>query len=72
MAYDEQELFQRIGLGTRDVPAAVALLRRQGVDFVETDRVHVTPRGAITRNVLRRSVPLPGAMTLRPASPDAD
>jgi 4-hydroxyphenylpyruvate dioxygenase len=52
LVYDEQELFQRIGLGTPDVPAAVALLRRQGVEFVETDKVHVAPQGALTRNML--------------------
>ncbi len=52
VVYDEQEMFQRIGLGTPDVPAAVAALRRQGVDFVETDTVKVTPRGALTRSAL--------------------
>ena len=52
LVYDEEELFQRIGLGTRDVPAAVKLLRGQGVEFVETDKVHVTPQGAVTRTVL--------------------
>ncbi len=51
--YDEQELFNRIGFGTADVPGAVAQLRRQGLDFVEGTGVKVTDRGAITRTVLR-------------------
>ncbi len=50
--YDEQELYQRIAFGCADVPAAVAWLRRQGVEFVESAGVKVTARGAITRNVL--------------------
>lgn len=54
--YDEQELFQRIGLGAPDVRAAVAALRRQGVDFVESDKLHVTERGAITRNLMHSVV----------------
>ena len=53
---DEQELFHRIGFGTADVPAAVALLRKRGLSFVEGAGVQVTERGAITRNVLRTVV----------------
>ena len=56
VAYDEQELFHRIGFGTADVPGAVALLRRNGVEFVETAGVKVTDSGAITRNVLHSVV----------------
>ena len=56
VSYEEQELFHRVGFGTADVPAAVALLRKRGVDFVEGGGVKVTERGAITRNVLRRVV----------------
>ena len=52
VAYDEEELFQRIGLGTRDVPAAVAQLRGRGVEFVETGAVAVTAHGALTRSQL--------------------
>ena len=52
IAYDEEERFQRIGLGTRDVPAAVSHLRGQGVEFVETEHTRVTAQGAVTRNVL--------------------
>jgi 4-hydroxyphenylpyruvate dioxygenase len=51
--YDEQELFERVGLGTPDVPAAVAQLRRQGIEFVESERVKVTAQGAITSTMLR-------------------
>jgi 4-hydroxyphenylpyruvate dioxygenase len=56
VAYDEQELFHRIGFGTADVPGTVALLRRNGVEFVETAGVKVTDSGAITRNVLHSVV----------------
>jgi 4-hydroxyphenylpyruvate dioxygenase len=53
VAYDEQELFHRVGFGTADVPAAVAALQKRGLAFVEGAGVHITDRGAITRNVLR-------------------
>jgi len=56
LAYDEQELFHRIGFGTADVPGTVAQLRRNGVEFVETAGVKVTDSGAITRNVLHSVV----------------
>ncbi len=56
VAYDEQELFHRMGFGTADVPAAVAALRKRGLGFVEGAGVQVTDRGAITRNVLRTVV----------------
>ena len=52
VAHDEQELFQRIGFGTADVPGAVAELRRQGLEFVETDQLHVSAQGALTRPLL--------------------
>ena len=52
VAYDEQELFHRVGFGSRDVPTTVAALRRQGVDFVESTGLRVTDRGALTRTVL--------------------
>ena len=56
LVYDEQELFHRIGFGTADVGAAVTMLRRQGVDFNDTDSLRVSSRGAITRNVLHSVV----------------
>jgi 4-hydroxyphenylpyruvate dioxygenase len=45
---DGAECLQRMGLGTPDVPAAVAALRRRGVDFVESTGLHVDQRGALT------------------------
>ena len=49
---DGSEQFQRIGLGTRDVPGAVAAWRRQGVEFVETGAVQISAQGAVTRAAL--------------------
>jgi len=46
------ESLQRIGFGVPDVLAAVRALRENGVDFVETDRLHAQARGALTRPVL--------------------
>ncbi|HSW04785.1 VOC family protein, partial [Aquabacterium sp.] len=46
------ESLQRIGLGTADVPAAVAALRARGVAFVEGTAVHTEGRGALTAPVL--------------------
>ena len=51
-APEAPESLQRIGFGVPDVLAAVRMLREQGVDFVETDRVHAQARGALTRPVL--------------------
>ena len=53
LVYDESEQFNRIGLGVPDVPAAVAALRRNGVDFYEVPQLHTEPRGALTRTYLR-------------------
>ncbi|HRH89308.1 MAG TPA: 4-hydroxyphenylpyruvate dioxygenase [Rubrivivax sp.] len=43
-----EESLQRIGLGTSDVPAAVAALRARGVDFIEAADLHSGARGALT------------------------
>jgi 4-hydroxyphenylpyruvate dioxygenase len=43
-----QESLQRMGLGTSDVPAAVAALRARGVQFVESTDLHSGARGALT------------------------
>ena len=43
-----EESLQRIGLGTPDVPAAVAALRARGVAFVEAGELHTGARGALT------------------------
>ena len=45
---DGAECLQRMGLGTPDVPAAVAALRQRGVDFVDAAGLHVEQRGALT------------------------
>jgi 4-hydroxyphenylpyruvate dioxygenase len=49
---DPQESIERIGLGVPDVLAAVQALRANGIEFVETDRVHPQARGALTRPAL--------------------
>jgi 4-hydroxyphenylpyruvate dioxygenase len=46
------ESLQRIGFGVPDVLAAVKALRANGVEFVETDRLHAEARGALTLPVL--------------------
>jgi 4-hydroxyphenylpyruvate dioxygenase len=47
-----RELFQRIGLGTPDVPAAVRELRRRGVEFATLSTDRSAELGAITRSYL--------------------
>ena len=47
-----EENLQRIGLGTHDVMAAVAGLEKRGIEFLATDRVHTTERGALTTSQL--------------------
>ncbi len=42
------ERLQRMGLGTPDVPAAVAALRARGVEFAEGSGLQVDQRGALT------------------------
>ncbi len=46
------ESLHRIGLGTADVLATVAELRKRGVEFVESKGVHSEDRGALTRTWL--------------------
>jgi 4-hydroxyphenylpyruvate dioxygenase len=46
------ELFQRVGLGTPDVPAAVRELRQRGVEFVALSTARSEEHGAITRSYL--------------------
>ncbi len=54
--FDEEaaldEKLQRVALGAPDVPAAAAALRARGVSFVESGRLHVDQRGALTRTWL--------------------
>ncbi|MBI3369892.1 MAG: 4-hydroxyphenylpyruvate dioxygenase, partial [Burkholderiales bacterium] len=47
-----EEGLQRLGLGTTDVPAAVAALRARGVEFVESGALHSGDRGALTTSWL--------------------
>lgn len=47
---DEQ--LQRIGIGSPDVAAAVAQLESRGVEFLESEKVHSSDRGALTKPVL--------------------
>ena len=41
-----------LALGAPDVPAAAAALRERGVTFVETAKLHVDTRGALTQSWL--------------------
>ena len=47
-----QEHLQRIGFGTPDVIGAAAELARRGVEFVTSEKVHASERGALTKAVL--------------------
>ena len=49
---DGGEHFQRVALGAPDVPAAAAALGARGVHFVQTERLHVEARGALTQSWL--------------------
>ena len=46
------EHLQRIGLGTPDVIGAVAELEKRGIEFLATEKVHSSDRGALTKPVL--------------------
>ena len=46
------EHLQRIGLGTPDVLATVAQLEKRGVEFMASENVHSTDRGALTKPCL--------------------
>jgi 4-hydroxyphenylpyruvate dioxygenase len=47
-----EEHLQRIGLGTPDVGAAVVALEKRGVEFLASERVHTSERGALTKPLL--------------------
>lgn len=49
---ESTESLQRIGFGVSDVNKAVAELKKRGVEFVESERLHPEDRGALTRIVL--------------------
>jgi 4-hydroxyphenylpyruvate dioxygenase len=44
-----EEHLQRIGIGTPDVLATVSLLEKRGVEFVVSENVHTSERGALTK-----------------------
>lgn len=46
---EASEYYQRIGLGTADVPATVKLLRSRGVDFLDSVKGYDETRGAVTK-----------------------
>ena len=43
-----QEKLTRVGFGAPDITALVSQLRARGVNFVESDSVHTSDRGAVT------------------------
>jgi 4-hydroxyphenylpyruvate dioxygenase len=47
-----KEYFQRIGLGTPDVIATTRELEKRGIEFLATEKVHTTDRGALTAAML--------------------
>ncbi len=52
LADDGQERLHRVAFGSDDVPAAAAALKARGVQFVETAKLHVETRGALTQSWL--------------------
>ena len=44
-----EEHLQRIGFGTPDVMATVALLEKRGIEFLASEKVHANDRGALTK-----------------------
>jgi 4-hydroxyphenylpyruvate dioxygenase len=44
-----EEHLQRVGIGTPDVRAAAAALEQRGIEFMGTDQVHTSERGALTK-----------------------
>ena len=47
-----EEHFQRIGLGTPDVIGTTRELEKRGIEFLSTEKVHTTERGALTSAML--------------------
>lgn len=47
-----EEHLQRIGFGTPDVPAAVAMLEKRGIEFFTSEKVHTNDHGALTKPYL--------------------
>ena len=46
------EHLQRIGFGTPDVMATVSMLEKRGVEFLTSQKVHTSERGALTKPAL--------------------
>ena len=47
-----EEHFQRIGFGAPDVIFTTSELEKRGIEFLSTDKVHTSDRGALTKGVL--------------------
>jgi 4-hydroxyphenylpyruvate dioxygenase len=47
-----EEHLQRVGLGTPDVVATVAALEKRSIEFIASERVHSSDRGALTKPLL--------------------
>jgi 4-hydroxyphenylpyruvate dioxygenase len=47
-----EEHLQRVGFGTPDVLATVATLEKRGIEFVASERVQTSERGALTKATL--------------------
>jgi 4-hydroxyphenylpyruvate dioxygenase len=47
-----EEHLQRIGFGTPDVPATVTTLEKRGIEFLTSEKVHTSDRGALTKPCL--------------------
>jgi 4-hydroxyphenylpyruvate dioxygenase len=47
-----EEHLQRIGFGTPDVLATVGLLEKRGIEFLTSEKVHSSERGALTKSTL--------------------
>jgi 4-hydroxyphenylpyruvate dioxygenase len=47
-----EEHLQRIGFGTPDVKATVATLEKHGIEFLTSEKVHTSDRGALTKPCL--------------------
>jgi len=45
---EPDEMLQRIGFGTPDVLSTVEILQKRGVEFLASEKVHVSERGALT------------------------
>jgi 4-hydroxyphenylpyruvate dioxygenase len=49
---EDDECFQRLGLGTPDVASTVTQLQQRGVEFLAAKSKEAQARGALTRTVM--------------------